>query len=214
MFYDKIFFYSLILSCCVHGALIFFPQHLSLFVKKTIPYREVRVNYYILDQKVKQEPKITVLKEVTKKQEEVKEVKPQEEKSQITIKKISEKEEKIKDQKKVIAENIILPDLPPNFPNRPQYLNYYQIVRERIKLCAYRNYIGDSTGEVFIRFTLASNGQLKANQVIDERSQAGNFLKQIALKSIRDAAPYPAFPKEIIHSELKFNTIISFELKK
>lgn len=116
--------------------------------------------------------------------------------------------EKISFEKK-----IILPEIPSPSMNSPVYLNYYQKVREKIRACAYRNFIKPEQGEIYLSFTIASNGELKRLFIIEEKSSQSIYLKNIALKSIRDASPFPLFPKDLEFSELSFNVIISFKVE-
>jgi len=93
----------------------------------------------------------------------------------------------------------------------PGYLNYYQIIRERIRKCAYRNFVRLRSGEVYLSFVVSSDGQLKAVRLIEEKSSPDSYLRQISIQSIKEAAPFPQFPKELNYPELSFNIIISFE---
>lgn len=218
---EKILTYSIVLSLILHTGVILFPgfHFINQKLKKT-EFKDVRVNYYILDQKIKNEPRASVIQEVKK--EPIPPTPKLEPKPKSKLKaKISPKETaeqkvdatKIK-KEDVLKKEVVLPDLPSNFPNRPEYLNYYQVVREKIKDYAYKNYAGDSTGEVFLIFTVLSNGSLSDLGLIEEKSVENKFLKSIALKSVRYASPFPPFPREIVHPRLKFNIIICFELKK
>lgn len=50
-------------------------------------------------------------------------------------------------------------------------------------------------------------------RIIDEKSSATPYLKEIAVKSLRESFPLPPFPKEVNYSELPVNIVISFEFK-
>jgi TonB family protein len=97
--------------------------------------------------------------------------------------------------------------------NNPIYINYYQTVREKIRRCAYQNYSRSDTGQVYLTFIIISDGNLGDVRINDEKTEANLYLKQIALKSIKDASPFPAFPKELDYPQLTFNVIISFEVE-
>ena len=97
--------------------------------------------------------------------------------------------------------------------NNPVYLDYYQIVRNKIKERAYRNYSRTDAGEVYLTFVLASDGSLKQIKLVDEKTSGGAYLKDVGLKSIRDSSPFPSFPRDLAYPELSFNVIISFEVK-
>jgi len=93
----------------------------------------------------------------------------------------------------------------------PEYLNYYQIIREKIKRAAYQGYTKQDTGEVYISFAISSGGSLEGVRLIEEKSTQNQYLRDIALKSIQNASPFPSFPKELNYPQLSFNIIISFE---
>lgn len=95
----------------------------------------------------------------------------------------------------------------------PSYISYYQIVREKIRRCAYQNYTSQDIGEVYISFVISSDGTLTQAKIIEEKSAPNTYLKEIALKSLRDASSFPAFPKDLDYPQLSFNVIISFEIE-
>lgn len=95
--------------------------------------------------------------------------------------------------------------------SNPIYINYYQIIREKIRRCAYKNYNRSDTGEVYLTFVVLSDGSLSQLKVILEKSCNNTYLQEIAFKSIKDASPFPSFPKELNYPQLSFNVIISFE---
>ncbi len=96
--------------------------------------------------------------------------------------------------------------------NNPLYKNYYGIIRENIKKEAYRNYTKYEEGEVYLSFVISSEGALLDINLFKEKSKASEFLQNVALRSVKNAAPYPKFPAELNYPKLTFNVIISFEL--
>lgn len=108
-----------------------------------------------------------------------------------------------------------------NLPKNPLYLKYYEATRGKIRRYAYYNvaehlvpnYSRAYSGEVCLYFTIVSDGSLKELRVIDEKSTQDNHIKEIAMRSIKDAAPFPVIPKELGYPELSFIIIISFELE-
>ena len=97
------------------------------------------------------------------------------------------------------------------------YIGYYRSVRERIRYYADRNYIREGStgeGEVFISFTVTSKGELLQVAVIEKRSIEDPLLRNIAINSVRDASPFPAFPQGMNQYQITFNVVISFELNK
>ena len=94
------------------------------------------------------------------------------------------------------------------------YISYYRAVRESIRQWADRNYPKNkrlAQGEVFLSFIVTSSGELIQVRVVDEKSSNNRFLRNIAINSIRDASPFPAFPKGMNNYQITFNVIISFE---
>jgi len=112
-----------------------------------------------------------------------------------------------------VKKRISLPHVDIDKINNPSYLSYYQVVREKIRRCAYQNYATSDTGEVYISFIVSSMGYLEETRLVDEKSPANAYLRDTALKSIKDASPFPKFPAELSYSQLSFNVIISFEIE-
>jgi outer membrane biosynthesis protein TonB len=96
--------------------------------------------------------------------------------------------------------------------NNPSYLSYYSLVRARIKQRAYFNYAEYYAGEVYLTFVLYSDGTLKDLKIIEEKSSGGPYLRTIGLKSVKEATPFPPFPKALKYPELTFNVVISFQV--
>ena len=114
-----------------------------------------------------------------------------------------------------IKKKISLPavDMDKSKINNPSYISYYQLVREKIRRSAYQNYTRTETGEAYLSFVVAREGGLEDVHVIDERSSQNSYLQATALKSIRESAPFPAFPKDLDYPRLSFNVVISFEVE-
>lgn len=196
------------ISCLLHAGIF-----LSFDVfKNTLEYKEkdkkqLYINYFKLEQNKKQEIQSSVVKPRPKSTKVPKIAKE----SLRENKKNESEQKKQQGEARNITEEIILPKLPKDFPNRKQYLDYYKIVREKIKLYADKNYVGNTQGEVFLRFIVLKNGYLKDLTVAQAVKSNNDFLKNIAIKSVRYASPFPKFPDEIKYSELKFNIIIEFK---
>jgi len=112
-----------------------------------------------------------------------------------------------------IKKKITLPPIDMEKINNPSYISYYQIVREKIRRAAYQNYSRTDTGEAYLSFIISNDGYLKEVRLSEEKSQASSYLKEIALRSIKDASPFPNFPKELDYPQLSFNVVISFEIE-
>ena len=97
------------------------------------------------------------------------------------------------------------------------YIGYYRSVREKIRYYADRNYLKEgsaSQGEVFLSFVVSGSGELLHIMIIDAKSIEDPLLRNIAINSIRDASPFPAFPQGMNQYQVTFNVVISFELNK
>jgi len=112
-----------------------------------------------------------------------------------------------------IKKKISLPPINIDKINNPSYISYYQIVREKIRRAAYQNYTRTEVGEVYLSFIISNAGYLKEVRLIEGKSSPSLYLRDIALRSIKDASPFPNFPKELDYPQLSFNVIISFEIE-
>lgn len=112
-----------------------------------------------------------------------------------------------------IKKKINLPAIEIAKIDNPSYISYYQVVREKIRRSAYENYTHNETGEVYVSFIIFNDGYLKEARLVEERTTAKEYLKSIALRSIKDSSPFPNFPKELDYPQLSFNIIISFEIE-
>jgi len=95
----------------------------------------------------------------------------------------------------------------------PAYMGYQTAVREKIKHAAYQNYTGREMGMVTISFLISEDGQLKDWRFIEEKSSSSEYLRDVALRSLKDASPFPIFPKELDYSLTSFNLTIIFEIE-
>ena len=112
-----------------------------------------------------------------------------------------------------VKKKITLPPIDLDKINNPSYISYYQIVREKIRRAAYQNYTRAEVGEAYLSFLISSDGSLKAMHLIEEKSSPSVYLKEISLRSIKEASPFPNFPKELDYPQLSFNVVISFEIE-
>ncbi len=119
-----------------------------------------------------------------------------------------------KKEERLVKKTVNLPDIPGEVFKSPDYKNYYHIVREKIRKLAYQNYKQLQEGEVVIAFCLNPEGILLEAEVNDKKSVNSGYLREIALRSVKNASPYPEFPPKLRgQKKLSFNVIISFELK-
>jgi TonB family protein len=92
----------------------------------------------------------------------------------------------------------------------PAYMNYYKMIRERIKKNAYHYYESEDSGIVYVSFVVLENGKLYKLHLLDKSTKSKELIKT-ALRSIRDADPFPPFPEELAYPKLQFNVSIHFK---
>lgn len=98
-----------------------------------------------------------------------------------------------------------------NLKKLPAYMNYYRMIREKIRKNAYNYYDSKKNGEIFLSFIINSNGTLE-NLSLDNKSAENVFLQRIAVKSVEEASPFPSFPEELKnYTRLHFNISIYFK---
>lgn len=124
-----------------------------------------------------------------------------------------DKPELVKPDIIAIKKKITLPAVDLDKIGNPSYISYYQVVREKIRRAAFQNYNRNETGEVYITFIISSAGYLQEVRLVEEKTQAPDYLQNIALASVKNASPFPNFPKELDYSQLSFNVVISFEIE-
>jgi hypothetical protein len=67
-------------------------------------------------------------------------------------------------------------------------------------------------GSVYLTFLLDDHGVLKASHIIPEKTDASQHLQEIAMRSLREASPFPAFLKGMNLSEYPFNIEIQYQV--
>ncbi|MDD4939939.1 MAG: TonB C-terminal domain-containing protein [Candidatus Omnitrophica bacterium] len=112
-----------------------------------------------------------------------------------------------------VKKKISLPPIDMHKINNPSYITYYQIVREKIRRAAYQNYTRTEIGDAYLTFLILSDGSLSTIRLVEEKSSPSQYLREIALRSIKEASPFPAFPSELDYPQLSFNVVISFEVE-
>jgi len=95
--------------------------------------------------------------------------------------------------------------------NNPAYAAYNEMVRSRIEEKVYANFSKMEEGTVYLTFVLASDGTLKASQIIEEKSRATKNLQDISMKSLKQAQ-FPPFLKGMTLPEYTFNIEIQYQI--
>jgi len=96
--------------------------------------------------------------------------------------------------------------------NNPVYAAYNEMVRDRIQEKVYANYDKIERGSVYLTFLLDEHGVLKVAKIIEEKTDASEHLQAIAMKSLREASPFPPFLKGMNLSEYPFNIQIQYQV--
>lgn len=223
---ERIFQFALLISIIIHGAVLFHNFNLFAFKPGKKAQENIEINYLKPKPEAKQETKQYVkIASPEKRSSNAKKINPppfvdiekygtlQKNKtttpSPVTFTKPSIMKSDIIAMKKKIT----LPPVDLDKIKNPSYINYYQIVREKIKRAAYQNYMHTETGEVFVSFLISADGYLGQAKIIEDKSSPSGYLREIALKSVKDASPFPNFPAELNYPELSFNVVISFEIE-
>ena len=114
----------------------------------------------------------------------------------------------------LMKKRVTLPLMESSGIRNPVYLSYFNSLRVKIRRFAYKNYDRFEEGAVYLTFVINSDGKLQEARVVAGKSTGSSLLKEIALNSIKEASPYPPFPKNLDYPQLTFNVIISFELNQ
>ncbi len=97
--------------------------------------------------------------------------------------------------------------------NNPAYAAYNEIVRSRIEEKVYVNYNRIEQGTVYLTFIINAQGQLKAAQIIAEKTNASERLQEVSIKSLKDASPFPVFLKGMTLPEYSFNIEVQYQVR-
>ena len=112
----------------------------------------------------------------------------------------------------IVDKEIIFKEiLSSEFKKDPKYMEYYQKVRAKISNVLHRNYKGQDTGEIILSFVLLRDGNIK-EVYFKEDSPTKEVLKDIVLRSLYDAEPFPPFPEDFKDRySLPFSVNIQFK---
>lgn len=227
---NRIFQITLLISALAHGVILVQNTNF-LYPAKNKSEEKVEINYVKkppenkpqpksnFDRKIKAEPfrkmpeKITVEK-MTPPPFVEKNSSPAAVRQASALKADTDKPALIQAETLFIKKKVILPALmDPEKINNPSYMSYYQLVREKIRRCAFRNYNGREKGEIYLSFIISSDGSLQQIALLQENSSKSDYLTGIAVNSVKAASPFPAFPKELNYSYLPFKLSIVFEVE-
>jgi len=112
---------------------------------------------------------------------------------------------------KILSEAEMIETLHLNGTEKPIFLSYYGLIREKIRqnLFAYYRH-GGQKGEVFLNFILFANGHLKEVKALEKGEARHPALKEIAMRSVVDASPFPPFPEGLKRSSASIWVTVTF----
>jgi len=228
MFSDRLFQITFVISFITHGVILLQNQNLSIFpsskhaqnleVRYVLPQKEPKTTQKIAQGNSKKEPlfklpeKIIVDKRMPPPFIDKDSIFRNENialQGELSVAKPAF----TKPDALFIKKKITLPAIDMQKIDNPSYISYYQIIREKIKRAAYQNYTGREVGEVTLSFIVSCDGHLKDLRLIEEKSNPSAYLRDIALRSVKDASNFPVFPKELDYPQLSFNLAITFEVE-
>jgi periplasmic protein TonB len=215
---NNTFKYAVIISFVVHFLAIAPLYGFELFNKSTDPKKTMVVEYVTLKEappvdmtkfKVIEPPKMELLKDVAMKtgarKTESKKDKPAPEPKD-NIKRISS--ETGKQEARAIAQAAHEAKI----RSTKDYINYYQLIREKIRQGLKENYrYYYNEGDVSMVFVLRQDGALISSGVDASNSADNDKLRRIALESLKGAAPFPTFPKALNVPSMAFSVTVSFK---
>lgn len=225
---DRVFQIAILISLVAHAAILWQSPNLGLFSSRKQENAEIELRYVKPPAEIK-----PPLKTLSRKEEPFLKIPPKITAEENTLRPSINKEDIFKrdkggggSQKYTFAKPaLIKPDIiavkkkitlsPPatEKTESPNYIAYSQIIREKIKRALYQNYNSMEIGEVYLSFILSRDGYIKEVRLVEEKSSPSAYLRQTALRSIKDASPFPDFPKKLDYDQLSFNVVVSFEIE-
>ena len=155
-------------------------------------------------------PRIDIQKEIAAKPQPVPQVKADNRKSaksgKLKERTKSRKRDAVKDSSKEAAKKEA------QVKQSKDYVNYYQLIREKIRSKLKDNYQYYSReGEVHLSFVLTQNGSLLSYEIDRSKSTRDEMLLHITATSIKAISPFPVLPRSLSMSKMSFNIMISFK---
>ncbi|MFH1062389.1 MAG: TonB family protein [Candidatus Omnitrophota bacterium] len=220
---NNIFKITLLVSLVLH-ALILFPM--PKFEKKQNPVIEpVYFNYLAVNIPQHNTNDIKELNKSNIQQEKNKKIAKKTYRTIKSNKSIQKTNNKIKERPEVAEKTpIIEPELKkeiltksnPVLPKKEEelskdkyYISYYRLINELLRdSVIYPNDF--SEGEIALTFVLNSDGSLENVDVMQDTSYRNNSLRETAKQIVKNASPFPPFPKELRQKQLTFNVVFCF----
>lgn len=221
MWRDAPFKICLILSTFIHLTFLYPWSFLEVTPSAKITFQKLELTYFKVgeteDVLVKDIKPITSIKEKSEKEDtKTKRL----EKIKIDLKRDAEskiEEEKTKEEKPEIAKVPQRETDAKESDSEDETLrdSYYLEVREKIKAALEKNgrrFMKE--GDVYVRFIVKRDGTLKDLILYKKSGKNMRVLEEIAIKSIKEASPFPAFDESMKEAELPFDLPIRFSLHR
>lgn len=223
---DKVFNVSLAFSCLAHGLLVLYSPGLQNPGPRQLE-KPIEVTYVQADMRDEALP----TPELSVRKDDLSSLLPQEKPEQIETGKdlIKPEFDPLKDKGDLnfvekpaldktdvinVKKKITIPVLNGPLLENASYVDYYQLLREKIKRAAYQLYSGREEGEVTVLFVATDDGALAELALNTATSSTSEYLRTIAIKSIKEAVPFPVFPPQLKeYDRLTFNITITFEFE-
>ncbi len=93
------------------------------------------------------------------------------------------------------------------------FVGYFGSVKHQIEELLVNKYAKKSIGRgsVCLFFVLDRNGRVVSVSVVDAESSADEYLRDLAIQCLREAAPFGNFPQSLHTERISFNVTIYFE---
>lgn len=97
-------------------------------------------------------------------------------------------------------------------PNTPEFVTYYQYIREEIRRFLKQNYTSIyEEGDVAVSFALNQAGELISIEILNAKSSNDSELRRLSYESIKSSSPFKPFPRGLSQEEISFNLSIIFK---
>lgn len=220
----KVFIFALAASLCLHAAVFFQTSGFNLNFRDRKKEQAIEVNYVKKALEEERNYRKQQIRPALQQKQEFFELPPRitadnrlppsyGTRQNISSKNVFDKPAFARPDIVAAKRKISLPAVDIEKGSSPSYISYYQVVREKIRRAAYRNYSRTEVGEAYLSFIITNDGKLEDVVLIDDKSSASRYLKEVALRSVYQAAPFPNFPKQLDYAQLSFKVVISFEIE-
>lgn len=200
---------AIIISSLIH-ACIFAPFYNQNFIRQAMEKKNTVVVDYVILKEIA--AAITTNKEVTLKTPETPSIDVQKQVAPAPQIKTDTNKEALKKKAEARKVKEDAAKKEKELKSKKDYINYYQLIREKIRARLKNNYsYYNREGDVYLTFTLASNGTLQGFEIDRARSTRDEVLLHITAASLKAVSPFPPIPKTLAAPKMTFSIAISFK---